>query len=94
MLLKKKINKDKLPTIKNSNHDLSSFYKWLLDLNLGLPLDMVTENIAEMVHKLHMSKDLVSNKLSDEKAIVKTKFGLVCGVFKVFFCELFNYCIF
>lgn len=38
---------------------------------------MVTENIEDTVFKLHLSKDFESNKFSDEKAIVKTKIGLV-----------------
>ena len=40
---------------------------------------MVTENIRDTVYKLHMSKDLVSNKISDDKAIIKIKIGQVIG---------------
>ncbi|RNA33404.1 39S ribosomal mitochondrial [Brachionus plicatilis] len=54
MLLKKKINKDKLPSVKTNT---------------------VTENIAQMVEQLHLSKDYETAKTSDEQAVLKTKIG-------------------
>lgn len=39
--------------------------------------DMVTENIGDLVYKLHLSKDIASNKISDENAILKAKIGHV-----------------
>lgn len=46
---------------------------------------MVTENIGDLVYKLHMSKDLASNKISDDKAILKIKIGHVYIVFYIIF---------
>ncbi len=37
----------------------------------------VVENIAEIVEKLHLSKEYESAKTSDETAMLKTKIGLV-----------------
>lgn len=51
---------------------------------------MVTENIGDLVYKLHMSKDLVSNKISDDKAILKIKIGHVHIVFYIIFLSDFK----
>ena len=37
----------------------------------------VVENIAQIVEKLHLSKEYESAKTSDETAMLKTKIGLV-----------------
>ncbi|CAF0786032.1 unnamed protein product [Brachionus calyciflorus] len=54
MLLKKKINKDKIPSVKSNT---------------------VTENIAEVVSHLHLSKDYETSKTSDEQALLKARIG-------------------
>jgi ribosomal protein L1 len=54
LLLKKKINKDKFPTVKSKT---------------------VTENIVELVRRLHLSKDYESVKNTDAEAILKMKVG-------------------
>ena len=39
--------------------------------------DTVTENIGEIVGKLHLSKDYETSKNSDEQGILKAKIGPV-----------------
>jgi hypothetical protein len=104
MLIKKKINKEKLPSAKNSKHFIlfvdslcqtsSSLItvvtialiikqinlialRLLISFCLAFDLDTVSENIAELVYKLHLSKEYMSAKSSDAKGSLKTKIGTV-----------------
>lgn len=73
MLLKKKINKDKLPSVKTSKINKSTQYFF----SLLSYLDTVTENIGSVVNILHLSKDYETSKTSDGQAVLKAKIGPV-----------------
>jgi hypothetical protein len=86
MLIKKKINKDKLPSLKESKKIIilflnnNTFYYFELFYS---NIETVTENIAELVASLHASKDYESAKSSDEQGILKIKFGRVCILYLI-----------
>ena len=78
MLIKKKINKDKLPSLKESEFIYSNILLLFLLIQTFSQIETVTENIAELVASLHASKDYESAKSSDEQGILKIKLGRVC----------------
>ena len=78
MIIKKKIEKEKLPTLKAGELSAESAADAVIKFfSKDVFQGTVTDNIGQTVRELHLSKEFTSSKISDDKGIVKIKIGTV-----------------